>query len=469
MSSYQPTTAQLRPALQFALELARITPPAELPARVRPIARARRLPPNWAATMRLALEEDDEYRGDVAGEASEERLGEIPWLWLSRPEGWAERVGELVRAALEVDEREKEQTYLEGRIAALQRDLDAASSARDGALAEAARWKEEALELRRRLREAARLADEREARLRSADSRAAEADRLRRDLQVAEESLRRAEEARQAAEEARQAAEEARQVAEEARQAAEEAPEPAGGERRGGDGACPVAAPPEVSDPGGAPPAGEPTWAGALSRLGGVAEELAAALKEVAVLLTGSPVAEQENSTSTTAPAPAAGRRAKRPVRRPLALPPAVFEESPEAAAFLVRAPRARLVVDGYNVTFTSWTGSDLPALRHRLVSALSELALRFKRPVTVVFDGNDAGGTEAAPPAVRKLLRIVFSASDVEADEVIVDTVAGLPVDVPVVVATDDRQVRDNVRRLGANVLSVEQLLGVLGRQPDR
>ena len=131
MSSYQPTTAQLRPALQFALELARITPPAELPARVRPIARARRLPPNWAATMRLALEEDDEYRGDVAGEANEERLGEIPWLWLSRPEGWAERVGELVRAALEVDEREKEQTYLEGRIAALQRDLDAASSARD--------------------------------------------------------------------------------------------------------------------------------------------------------------------------------------------------------------------------------------------------------------------------------------------------------------------------------------------------
>jgi predicted RNA-binding protein with PIN domain len=147
-----------------------------------------------------------------------------------------------------------------------------------------------------------------------------------------------------------------------------------------------------------------------------------------------------------------------------------VFEDSPEAATHLVRAPGSHLVVDGYNVTFTSWPAiPDLPSLRHRLVTALSELAVRLQRPVTVVFDGADEGNRVAAPAAARQWLTIMFSASSVEADEVIVHTVAQLPPHVPVVVATNDKQIRSDARRLGANVISVEQLLSVLGRHPVR
>lgn len=156
-----------------------------------------------------------------------------------------------------------------------------------------------------------------------------------------------------------------------------------------------------------------------------------------------------------------------------MALPPAVLEESPEAASHLVRCPGVRLFVDGYNVTFTSWsgadpTGRDLPWLRHRLVSALSELALRLKLPVSVVFDGRETGGRGLAPPVSSPWLRIVFSASGVEADDVIVELLEEIPADVPVVVATDDRELQRRAGAVGANVINVGQLLGVIGRQAD-
>ena len=48
-----------------------------------------------------------------------------------------------------------------------------------------------------------------------------------------------------------------------------------------------------------------------------------------------------------------------------------------------------------------------------------------------------------------------------------IVDLVDGLDFSQPVVVATDDRRVRDEVSRRGGNVISVAQLLAVLGRTP--
>jgi rRNA-processing protein FCF1 len=66
-----------------------------------------------------------------------------------------------------------------------------------------------------------------------------------------------------------------------------------------------------------------------------------------------------------------------------------------------------------------------------------------------------------------RNQVVVRFSAEGVDADEVIVELVDGLDPSQPVVVATDDRRVRDEVARRGANVISVVQLLAVLGRLP--
>lgn len=90
---------------------------------------------------------------------------------------------------------------------------------------------------------------------------------------------------------------------------------------------------------------------------------------------------------------------------------------------------------------------------------------MRVQRSVTVVFDGRDEGGRVTAAGPARPWLRILFSASTVEADELILEAVHELRPEVPVVVATNDREVRDGAHRLGANVIEVGQLLAVLNR----
>ncbi|MGH9181211.1 MAG: NYN domain-containing protein, partial [Acidimicrobiales bacterium] len=150
--------------------------------------------------------------------------------------------------------------------------------------------------------------------------------------------------------------------------------------------------------------------------------------------------------------------------RRPLAIPPAVFDDSPAAAAHLVRAPGALLLVDGYNAAMAIWPGLDVTEVRLRLIDALVELAARTTVAVHVVFDGAElSGGT---PPARSTgPVRVSFSDPDVEADDVILDLVGTLPATRPVLVASSDRRVQDGARRLGANVISSSQLGAVLGR----
>ena len=154
------------------------------------------------------------------------------------------------------------------------------------------------------------------------------------------------------------------------------------------------------------------------------------------------------------------------PLRRRIALPPALLDDSTEAASQMLRAPGAVLMVDGYNVALSSWPGHDLPDLRDRLLSALAELVVRVRIPVTVYFDGEGEGGRQAPPAVARPWMRVYFSASSREADEEIVSAIEALDPDVAVVVATDDTQVRRDAAGLGASVISVDQLLGVLGRR---
>ncbi len=498
MAGRQPTLAQLRPALQLALEVATAAT-GPLPGRVRNLVRSRRLPASWPATMRHVLEEDEEFRKLVCARAEEGSLGRLSWLWLSRPEGWAGQVEALVEAARtareQEQEEEKEARSAAERIAELEGELARARSGARAASAASAELESDLEATRRRVARlegelrSARAASEAEVsaatsaaasaaagELRAARERAAslqaDNDEQQRLIAALRAELHETRAARNRAEAAERSALQAHQHRVQAevdgvrRSVGAAVGRAAAAAREMGDAMAEASRllAGETGTRTGPPamPPGAPVVPGAPWALGGVAGAGRGDDR------SGGPAAGPAGT-----PPPGTGRRppaarGERPRRHPLSLPPAVFDDSPEAAAHLVRAPGVHLVVDGYNVTFTSWTGDDLPALRHRLVTALSELAVRVKRPVTVVFDGADEGGRVGAPPVARPWLRIFFSASSVEADEVIVDAVRALPTQVPVVVVTNDRKVRDDVRRLGANVLSVDQLLGVLGRQPD-
>jgi predicted RNA-binding protein with PIN domain len=105
---------------------------------------------------------------------------------------------------------------------------------------------------------------------------------------------------------------------------------------------------------------------------------------------------------------------------------------------------------------------------RRRLVDALGELAMRAGTEVLLIFDGVDDGNRLQLPSSVRGRMRVRFTASEVEADEAIIDLVESLPLQRAVVVATNDRRVREGAARRGANVIAVDQLLAVIGRAPN-
>jgi predicted RNA-binding protein with PIN domain len=133
-----------------------------------------------------------------------------------------------------------------------------------------------------------------------------------------------------------------------------------------------------------------------------------------------------------------------------------------------VRVASILLIVDGYNVTMSSWPHLELSRQRHQLVDALAELAMRVGTLVQVVFDGADMAGRFGPPPAARRLMRVTFSPEGVEADQVIMELVDHLDPAQAVVVATNDRQLQEGVRRRGANVINVAQLMAVIGRTAD-
>ncbi|MGH9279700.1 MAG: NYN domain-containing protein, partial [Acidimicrobiales bacterium] len=222
------------------------------------------------------------------------------------------------------------------------------------------------------------------------------------------------------------------------------------------------------------PAAAGPIWPGATDALTDAAEaavQLAGRLRAAADALSADalsapPTPDEPLAAPALAPAPAAAvpRQAAKPVRRPVPLPPAVYDDSREAADHLVRVPAMMLVIDGYNVSQAGWPALPIAEQRNRLVDALGELAARTGADARVVFDGADVA-MPGTVPTTPKAVRVTFSPPGVEADDVVVDLVSQLPVQRPVTVASSDRRVQRGARNAGANVISSQQLLLLLGR----
>ena len=81
----------------------------------------------------------------------------------------------------------------------------------------------------------------------------------------------------------------------------------------------------------------------------------------------------------------------------PLPLPGGVARDSRKAAEYLLEAPGALVLVDGYNVAKLAWPDDDLAGQRERLLDAAETVARRFGSEITVVFDGADVVGAHAA------------------------------------------------------------------------
>jgi predicted RNA-binding protein with PIN domain len=158
-------------------------------------------------------------------------------------------------------------------------------------------------------------------------------------------------------------------------------------------------------------------------------------------------------------PAAAAGRPAR---RRPVRMPSGIVDDSVAGAEHLVSRPGAVLVVDGYNATLSSWPELTLEHQRDRLLALVNDLTARIVGlEAHLIFDGDDNIITPGRRR--RSAVHVRFSPADVEADDVVLAMVDELPSDRVVIVASNDRRVRDAARVGGANVISVQQLLALV------
>ena len=409
---------RLRRALTAAVEVARdgetSTPPVPAPTGLLPFLQFARLPPAaWAAARRV-LDADAEFRARVAGATSESAVGREGWLFLTRPDGWEAELARAARARTEIESAAAEQraeqdarrqvVHLEATVARLASELAEARRELAGAT-------EALAEERRVSADASRRGAELEDRLIAARD---ERERRRSDAQAA-------------------ATEVARLRAELAARA---------------------------------PVVDVEAVASALAGASAAADRLQRQLATAAAALStieAPPAAVESPAGADGESPPACVSTSPATRRKPAPLPPAVFDDSDEAAAFLVRVNGMVVLVDGYNVTMLGWPGQPIPEQRSRLVDALAELVARTGADVEVVFDG--AADTSNPALGARRGVRVSFSPPGVEADDVVIARAVEVPAHRPVTVASNDRRVREGALAAGANVVSSAQLLAALRR----
>jgi predicted RNA-binding protein with PIN domain len=135
--------------------------------------------------------------------------------------------------------------------------------------------------------------------------------------------------------------------------------------------------------------------------------------------------------------------------------------QDPAALDRLLALPNVHLVIDGYNVTKTGYGELSLADQRTRLIGSMAALAAQSGAEITVAFDG---GAKPPVQPPAPRGVRVLFSAADEIADDLIRRLVAGEPPGRPLVVVTSDRQVVTDTARNGAWAVPSAVLLARLG-----
>jgi predicted RNA-binding protein with PIN domain len=450
---------RLRPAIEVALRVARegeeADPVEPAPAALRRYLSFAKLPAPALEATRRVVDDDPVFRRRVAEATTAEDVGDVGWLWLTRPDGWEVQIGEVIGST---DRRHDETVAAKGerslrrRIAELEEAVRRAEAAAAADRAQAAATRAE-LDTERARRRAIGLA--------------AEESQLARSTAEAEVARLTAELAK-LADERDHAIDRAARLERDLRDARLRA-EPDAIDA-GGAGFVPAEAGSAGPAPTG-PDLDREALARAIAAATAALAEASSLVAEASPLVAGPPVdAVRQPRRTSPPPAPRSlgpSARAARPARssprQRLKLPGGVLDDGAEAAEHLVRVPHVLLLVDGYNISNALAPGKPLTEQRTRLIDALSELQARAGTSIEVVFDG--APGPDPWISGGRPSVHVQFSPAGVEADDVLVDLIASLPPSRPVILATSDRGLRDRARRLGANLLGARQLLAVMRR----
>ena len=409
-----PTTEQLRRALNAAIDVARAgqkeKPPVDPPTRLKKLLDFGKFPERAMGQVREVIEADMEFRNRVVGAVDEEAVGRIGWLWLARPDGWAEECAELAATAeqeLEAEADVQSQQVLEQRLHRAEAALKKAERQRD----KAGREREQARLLAAQARSEARQIEEESGRL------AAEQEKTLEELNSAQKSLERMQRKEvRTDDKLKKAQREIDRLNKELRDSRTQHEE-------------------EVNS---------------------LTQRLVTAEEEVAMAQEAG--FEPPEKTEPESPNPINSQR-------PIPLPPGMLRETVEAAEHLLRTPKVVMLVDGYNVTFKNWQDQPVREQRVRLIQKLNELSARYSEAeIVVVFDGSETD-YDYIPTTPRSLgVTVRFSPLGTEADDVIIKWCRDYPLSQPLVVVSHDGRVRECARNLKANVVQPSKLLKLMG-----
>lgn len=386
----------------IAKEGRKLKPPMKYPKGLDKYIKMARIPGPSLSSIRRIVEADDAFRTRIAAAALPELVDPIGKLWLDRPADWED---DLRRLVIEADAA--------ADAADAANDLKKAERRRDAAETAAARARAELVVLQEQVAKREAVVDE----LRTDMVKLNESlDDLRSELVDTRNEARHSRDRAAAALDKLQAAESARSDAFAAQGQAETVRDDVLADR-----ALLVS---ERSE---------------LARLAAAAEVLA-----------------QQLATLADPRVSAAPKTVK---RKALALPGGVLGDSRAAGEYLLRSG-ASILVDGYNVAKLAWPKLDLKGQRVVLLDAIENLTRRFGSDITVIFDGADVVGAAADG---RRIVRVVFSPAGVIADDVIRDEAQRLPATRAVVVVTNDLEIVRDVRSLGANTMTSDQLISLM------
>ena len=125
--------------------------------------------------------------------------------------------------------------------------------------------------------------------------------------------------------------------------------------------------------------------------------------------------------------------------------------------------PRARLLIDGYNVSMLAWPSSSLEAQRVRLVNALAPVVARTGAETTVVFDAAETSQRPVVP--TPRGVKVLFSPAGVIADDVLRDLVEAEPAGRVLLVVSNDAEVAGHAVQRGARSVSSRVLVDLVSR----
>ena len=386
----------------IAREGRKFKPPMKYPKGLEKYLKMSRIPGTSLPSIRRLIEADEVFRTRVAAGALPDLVDPIGRLWLERPTGWE---ADLQRLVAELDAA--------ADAADAANDLKRAEKRREAAETAAARARAEVVVLQERIAAREAVIDE----LRTDVVKSGESiDELRAELIDARNEARHSRDRAAAALNKLQLADAARDQALAAQDTAEHVRDDVLADRA----------------------------------------VLAAERSELARLAAGAGALAEQLAALAAPPVSGAPKTVK---RQPLALPGGVLGDSQAAGEYLLRSG-ASILVDGYNVAKLMWPKLDLEGQRVVLLDAIENLTRRFGSDITVVFDGADVVGAVADG---RRIVRVMYSPGGVIADDVIRDEVQRLPAMRAVVVATNDQEIVRDVRAMGANTMTSDQLGALL------